>query len=46
MAAALSSVVLDPKPGPGGSAASIGGGWVPVADPAIDQLDVVQEADL
>ncbi len=46
MAPAPSSEVLDPKPGPGGSAAVIGSGWVPMTDPAIDQLDVVQEADL
>jgi hypothetical protein len=35
MAPALSSVVRHPGPGPGGSAAVIGGGWVLMVDPLI-----------
>jgi len=46
MAPAPSSAGRHPGPEPGGSAAVIGGGWVPVADPAINQQDVIQQADL
>jgi hypothetical protein len=46
MAPALSLVVRHPGTERDGSAAVIGSGWVPMTDPAIDQLDVVQEADL
>ena len=44
MAPARSSAVRHPGTEPGGSAAVIGGGWVPMADPAIDQQDVMQQS--
>jgi hypothetical protein len=45
-AAVPSSAVLAPKPGPAGSAAVIGGGWVLMADPVIElAAHIVQKAE-
>jgi hypothetical protein len=46
MVQAPSSAVLAPRPGPGGSAAAIGGGWVLMVDAVIElAVHICQKAE-